>query len=146
MTLAATFTLIVFLSCSGTAFAWRGNHMGGGYGAGQNLTAEQYNKLQQLQNEYFNLTYPLEQQFYAKQAELNALYYNNSNIDGDKVQSLTQEIAALKTKLYTANTEFEGKISAQGISVNPGWYNNAGYWGHGGYGGHHGGHGWRHRF
>lgn len=141
--LTLAFAMVAFLGWNGVSFAWSGNHMGGGNGAGQNLTPEQYNKLQQLKGEYFNLTNPLQQQLYAKQSELKALYYNNSSVDQTKVQSLTQEIADLQAKLYAANVEFEGKINAQGIPVNAGWHNNGNNWGHGS--GHGGGHGGGHR-
>lgn len=139
--LTLAFALITFLGWNGAAFAWSGNHTGGGYGAGQNLTPEQYNKVQQLKSEYFKLTNPLQQQLYAKRSELKALYYNNSNADKAKVQNLTQEIADLQAKLYAADVELESKINVQGIPVNMGWHNNGNNWGHGG--GHCGDNGWR---
>lgn len=147
--LGATITALVFamvLGVSGIAFAH--GHWGGGYN--NTLSPEQQKAMQEMRAEFDSKIRPLQQQFYAKQAELDALYYKGTPQDNPKVQSLIKELSELDTRLYAAFGELHRQMSEKGLP----WHNgmrrgyNCGpgrgygqYQGHGGgcgYNGYHG--------
>ena len=64
----------------------------------QNMSPEQYKVMQDMHVEFDKKAEPLRQQLYAKQAELNALYYQGTPQNDPKVQSLLKDIGDLDGK------------------------------------------------
>lgn len=89
---------------------------------------------------------PIEQQLYAKQAELDALYANPQP-DTAKAQHLFREIGDLEGQLFAAGVELRSRLSDSDTPYmgrhHPGEFSTDGYMGrgmgHGGYMGHRGG-------
>ena len=104
-------SLVALLGISGIAIAagpmW-------GY-SGMNMPPEQSTAMQQIQAEFSKTILPLQQQMSAKQAELDALYYNGTPQNDPKVQTLMKEISVLDTKHYAAQNEMRIKMNENGI-------------------------------
>ncbi|MDR2820741.1 MAG: hypothetical protein LBB60_09475 [Desulfovibrio sp.] len=113
--------LAILSGVSGAANA--GSH---GY-RGMNMPPEQYAAMQEAYAEAGRTIQPLEQQLYARQAELDALYYKDIPQSDPKSQALIKEIGELEAKLYAARSEMRAKLGDKGFA--PG----RGAW-HGGYG------------
>lgn len=108
---AMALSLVALLGISGMVFAagqmW-------GY-SGMNMPPEQYTAMQQIQAEFGKTILPLQQQMSAKQAELDALYYDGTPQNDPKVQTLMKEISVLDTKHYAAQNEMRIKMIENGI-------------------------------
>jgi Spy/CpxP family protein refolding chaperone len=109
----------------GPGYCWQGN---GPYNS--NLTENQRAELEKLQQNFYNNTAGLQQEFWTKSAELNTLL-NTSNPDAVKVRALQKEITDLRAKLDQQGIDFE--LQARKIVPNAGY--GPGY--DGGYGSHH---------
>ena len=89
----------------------------------QNMSPEQYKVMQDMHVEFDKKAEPLRQQLYAKQAELNALYYQGTPQNDPKVQSLLKDIGDLDGKLYAVRADFRKQLNSKGIPV----YGGMGY-------------------
>lgn len=94
----------------------RGYGMGPGiYGqGGQQLTPEQYEKLQGLSEEYGRKAEALNKKLWAKDAELDAAYAAEK-IDTGKVKSLAAEVGDLRGELFQLRAEYRAKLISEGI-------------------------------
>ncbi|HWR05142.1 MAG TPA: periplasmic heavy metal sensor [Humidesulfovibrio sp.] len=125
--LTLSLALAAVLGLAGLASAQ--NHMMGGagmmnggngmmYGHGMampaNLPPEKQAAVQKLYNDFNAATGPVRQQLYAKQAELNALYYGGTP-DTKKYQALSREVADLNAKLYEAQANLRGQLAKEGV-------------------------------
>lgn len=117
--------LAAIVGFSGTALA-RGPMYGH---PGMNMTPEQYSAMQETYAEFDKTILPLRQQMFAKQSELQALYYNGTPESDPKVQALIKDINDLDAKLYAANGELRARMSEKGIPFGPGMRHG---YGHGG--------------
>lgn len=115
--LGATITALAFvmaLGVSGIAFAH--GHWGNGY---NDLSVEQQKAMQDMRAEFEKTIRPLQRQFYAKQAELDALYDKGTPEDNPKVQSLMKELGELDTRLYAAFGDWRRQMNEKGLP----WHN-----------------------
>lgn len=118
--LTLSLALVAVLGLAGMASA-QGHMMGGpgmtgGHGMGMmnNMTPEKQAAVQKIYSDFSMSTEPLRQQLFAKQSELNVLYYNGS-ADTTKVQTLTREIADLNAKLYSAQVNLRKQLAKEGV-------------------------------
>lgn len=81
------------------------------------MTPDQYAAMQEAYAELDRRVQPLRQQMYAKQAELDALYYSNAPQNTPQEQSLVKEINALDSKIYEAYANMRNQMSDKGIPV-----------------------------
>jgi hypothetical protein len=122
--------LALLPALSGTARA-----RGPGGHPGMSLTPEQFAAMQEIHAEFSKRIQPLQQDLYAKQAELDAFRFKGTPYEDPAVQKLIREIDDLDTQLYAAHKELRARMNAGGIP----------YYGHGmgpGYGGWHRGPGY----
>jgi zinc resistance-associated protein len=131
--LMAALAVAAIMGFSAISYAWPGRHMGPPPG----LTQEQHQQARQMRAEHFKAVNPLQQQLFAKQSELRALYYNDSKPSEAQVQGLIKEVAELQARIYAANSELQAQMSAQGIQR--GWGHGGGSWDHKSRGWGHGG-------
>lgn len=118
--LTLSLALAAILGLAGMANAQ--NHMMGGagmagghaMGAVYNLPPEKQAAVQKLYSEHNLATEPLRQQLFAKQSELNVLYYSGST-DTAKVQTLSREIGELNGKLYSAQVNLRKQLAKEGV-------------------------------
>jgi zinc resistance-associated protein len=129
--LTMALTLAVALGSAGIALAR--------HHAYQNMTPEQYQAVQEGYAEFDRTTEPLRRQMYAKQAELDALYYRDVPQNDPKVQALVKEVADLDARLYAAGQDLNKRLNDKGVPAYGGMGNRPGcpMWGMPGYG--HGG-------
>lgn len=136
--LMLSLALVAVLGLAGMAYAQY--HMMGGPGAGMpggqamgtmyNLPPEKQAAVQKLYSEHNQATESLRQQLFAKQSELNTLYYSGS-ADTGKVQTLSREIGDLNAKLYSAQVSLRKQLTKEGVPAY-GMGHGAGYgMGHG---------------
>lgn len=95
----------------------RGWGMGPGmmYGqGGQQLTPEQYEKLQTLSEDFGAKAEAIGKKLYAKDAELDAAYAAE-NVDINKVKSLAAEIGDLRGDLFELRAEYRARLIGAGI-------------------------------
>jgi hypothetical protein len=92
----------------------------------QDMSPEQREAMQETYAEFEQKTEPLRRQLYAKQSELDALYYRDAPPDDPKVKSLMKDIEDLDGKLYAAGADLRKRLNDRGIPA----YGGAG----GGYG------------
>ncbi|MDR2603780.1 MAG: hypothetical protein LBC55_00300 [Desulfovibrio sp.] len=134
--------LLLVLCLAGAAYA-QGPRGGCGY---YSLSPEQQKAAQEIQDAFDARIRPVQQQLFAKQAELDALYYKGTPQNDAKVQSLMKEIRTLDSELYTAFAEQRKQMNDRDIphysgmrrgfgcpAPGPG-FDGPGYGGHG-YGG-----------
>ncbi|MDQ7836626.1 MAG: periplasmic heavy metal sensor [Humidesulfovibrio sp.] len=95
---------------SGMGMMGQGMGMGGMYG----MSPEKQAVIQKLYVEYNTATAPVRQQLFAKQSELNALYYGGTT-DTKKFQTLTREIGDLNAKLYEAQMNLRNQLAKEGV-------------------------------
>lgn len=102
---------------------------------------------QEAYNAYSQKVAPIEQQLFAKQAELDAVYANPQP-DTAKAQQLYKDIAELKGQLFAAQAELRSQVGDSGAPYagmhHPGEFSQGGGYGNmghrgGGYMGHRGG-------
>ncbi|GFH62464.1 MAG: hypothetical protein ZNDK_0235 [Candidatus Desulfovibrio kirbyi] len=79
------------------------------------MSPEQHAAMQEMYAESGKTIQPLQQQLYAKQAELDALYYKDTPLNDPAVQALKKEVNDLDAKLYAAHAELRAKMDAKGI-------------------------------
>lgn len=128
-TLTISLALAAVLGLAGLASAQ--NHMMGSAGAGManggngtmyghgmampaNLSPEKQAAVQKLYTDLNAATGPVRQQLYAKQSELNALYYSGTT-DTKKFQALSREIGDLNAKLYEAQANLRTQLAKEGV-------------------------------
>lgn len=112
---------------SGPGYGMAPGHGKGGRGAGmgpgmmrqggQQLTPEQYEKLQTLSDEYGQKAEVLNKKLFAKDAELDAAYAAEK-IDVKKVKTLAGEIADLRGDLFELRAEYRAKLISENIIDN----------------------------
>lgn len=95
---------------SGMGMMGQGMGMGGMY----SMSPEKQAVIQKLYVEYNTATAPVRQQLFAKQSELNALYYGGTT-DTKKFQTLTREIGDLNAKLYEAQMNLRNQLAKEGV-------------------------------
>jgi len=87
-----------------------GRGMGPGYGVPPmgvpNLTPEQSQKLQELQQSHFNEIAPLQNQMFSKRAEMRMLW-SQANPDAGKIEAKQREIQELETQLREKATQHQ---------------------------------------
>lgn len=146
---------LVITAVAYPVFAWgpgwgRGHHMGGYSGGGRgycfqydrgygNLTADQEDKLDRLNQQYLNDTYSLKSQIWKKSRELNDVL-DQTNPDVEKAKVLQKEINDLRAKISDKNLALEleaskiapenraGKGSGRGYGRQRGGYGQGGCW------------------
>jgi hypothetical protein len=103
--------LVALLGMSGIPLAgpWRGHH------PGANMTPEQYAASGEVWNEFNQKIQPLHRQMLAKQAELDALYYNSVPQNDPKAQGLMKEVNDLDAKLSALHGEMRSKMNERGV-------------------------------
>jgi zinc resistance-associated protein len=84
----------------------------GAWGAGLNLTPEQVQKMQALQDKFFKETLPLRNELQAKVLELRTLWAQASP-DQTKIMAKQKEINALREQLQEKGTQF--RLEARNI-------------------------------
>lgn len=116
LALAALLGLANLASAQGPMMGGPGMMGGYGYGMGMisGLTPEKQAAVQKLYTDYSLATEPVRQQLFAKQSELNTLYYSGTT-DTAKVQALAREIGDLNTKLYSAQANLRKQLAAEGV-------------------------------
>jgi zinc resistance-associated protein len=108
--------------------------------------ADEREAVQKLNEEFHAKTNADRRQLFSKQSELDAQIYSASP-DDKKIRTLTEEIAALRAKLFEASVELRRQLVKEGAPADrQGWgyghepgHGGRGYYGHG-YG--HGGRGY----
>ena len=119
----------------GPGYCWQGSQ-----GAGA-VTQEQQQKLDQLNQKYYEETAQLRENLWAKRAELRE-NLNAPNPDGEKVKALQKEISNLNNQL--AEKTLDAQLEARKIapeSQNYAGRIQPGLWNYGGYGRRGGGYG-----
>ena len=120
-TLFSTTMALAFVAALGMAsLAAAQPHMRGYQG----MSPEQYTVMQETYADFDRKIQPLRQQMYAKQAELDALYYNNTPQNDPKVQSLMKEIGDLDAKLYAAHGDMRKQMIDKGMPAYGGGMRN----------------------
>jgi hypothetical protein len=109
--LALALALVLMPGLAGTAAA-QGPHGGYGY---YSLSPEQQKAAQEIQAAFDARIRPVQQQFFAKQAELDALYYRGTPQNDPQVQSLMKEIRNLDAELYAAFAELRKQVNDKDI-------------------------------
>jgi hypothetical protein len=146
---ALVLALALTLGLAGTAAA-QGPQGGCGY---YSLSPEQQKAAQEIQAAFDARIRPVQQELFAEQAELDALYYRGTPQNDPKVQSLMKKIRTLDSELYAAVAEQRKQMNDKDIphygdmrrgfgcpAPGPGY--DAPGSGYPGYGGHkNGGHG-----
>lgn len=126
--------LLFGLIMAGTACAASGR---GGTGpnraAPAALTQEQQADLDAIYAEHYDKVLPLREQLFAKNAELDSLYYAGSK-DDKKVQALYRSIADIRAKLFTESQALRSALEAKGLQYASGGMRH----GHGGRGDRYG--------
>ena len=131
-------TALVVLLVAATAMAnpyGQGRHGGKGVNPGfSQLTPEKQAAFASIMNEYQDKVFPIRQDIWAKNTELNALY-GNPNADPKRITTLVNDIKNLHTGLYEMRKSYGQRIEKEiGINVfngGPGFGNCPG--GNGGY-------------
>ena len=148
-----TVTIMAMLTVAAIGFAaiaiagpHYGQMWGPHHGMQSNVSPEHNKAMQDAYIKFDQKTQPLQQQLYAKQAELDALYYNGTPPNDPKVQSLMKEMVDLDMRLSEAHLEIRKQMAGMGIPFYGGRM-EAGYGGHAWHGGGRGGgcgggHGW----
>ncbi|MDR1686539.1 MAG: hypothetical protein LBR82_08915 [Desulfovibrio sp.] len=109
--LVPALALTLMLGLAGAADA-QGPRGGCGY---YSLSPEQQKAAQEIQDAFDARIRPVQQQLFAKQAELDALYYKGTPQNDAKVQSLMKEIRNLDSELYTAFAEQRKQMNDKDI-------------------------------
>ena len=109
MALALALTAVIGFAGTSSAQGHRG------YGYYDDMSPEQQKAMQEMRAEFDNKIRPLQQQFFAKQAELDALYYKGAPQDDPKVRSLIKEVNDLDAKLYAAYGDLRRQMNEKGL-------------------------------
>lgn len=107
--------MVAILGLSTISHARGGNHIGYGNG-GPAMSEERYTQMREMRMERFKAINPLQQELFAKQSELQALYYSSDKPDSAKTQALVKEIGEIKAKIYAIDADYDAKLNALGIS------------------------------
>lgn len=111
--LTLSLALVAVLGIAGMANAQ--GYMMGGPGMMNGMAPEKQAAVQKAYDDYAVATDQLNQQLFAKQAELNALY-NSGSADTGRVQTLTREIGDLNGKLYAAQANLRKQLAKTGAT------------------------------
>lgn len=106
--MALTLSLAMFVGLSTAA------HAQNYYGGNPPLTQEQRVKADKLFSEHMNSIAPIQQQYAAKRAELDALMFSGS-ADTAKIEALSKELGELDGKLYSEQTKFRAKLANENL-------------------------------
>jgi hypothetical protein len=106
------------------------------------MTPEQFAAMQEIHAEFYKRIQTLQQDLYARQAELDAFRFKGTPYGDPAVQKLAREIDELDTQLYSAHKELRARMNAVGIpyyghGTGPGygdWHRGPGYGRYGGQG------------
>ena len=137
---AASLALAALLGLSGLAFAGPGR----GHHPEMDMTPEQYTASQEVRNEFHQKIRPLQRQMFAKEAELDALYYNGVAENDPRVQGLLKEADDLKVRLQALHGEMRSRMKERGVpqAYGRGWGHGRPEPGHGCRGGYRSMRGW----
>jgi len=111
--LTLSLALVAVLGIAGMANAQ--GYMMGGPGMMNGVAPENQAAMQKAYDGYAVATDQLNEQLFAKQAELNALY-NSGSADSGRVQTLTREIGDLNGKLYAAQANLRKQLAKTGAT------------------------------
>jgi hypothetical protein len=79
------------------------------------LTPQQFAAMQEIYADFHKRIQPMQQEMYAKQAELDAFRFRDLPHDDPGVQKLLREIEDLDAKLYAAHKEMRAQMNAKGV-------------------------------
>lgn len=128
----ALFTLLALVLIAGAAAAQR--HMIGGQGYGQKqygqqqygqgygyeMTEEQWNQMNDLQQKHRDEIMPLQQKLWSKDAKLASLLHQD-NPDEKKVDALIEEVSDLRAEIYKKQLTFSRNAQNElGMHMGPG--------------------------
>ncbi|MDL2313643.1 periplasmic heavy metal sensor [Desulfovibrio sp. OttesenSCG-928-C14] len=128
------FVLLASLVLAGAAGAATGRAgMGPNRAAPAALTQEQQADLDAIYAEHYDQVLPLREQLFAKNAELDALYYAGSK-DEQRVRAIYREIADIRAGLFVESQALRSALEAKGLQYAGGGMRH----GHGGRGDRYG--------
>ncbi|HCL6053591.1 MULTISPECIES: hypothetical protein [Citrobacter] len=81
----------------------------------QGVSPEQQDVIGKIYSEYDSKTLPLQQKIIVKQSELDALFYEGSEKNTAKIQSLIKEIGELRAQKYAAQSEMRSRLDEAGV-------------------------------
>jgi Spy/CpxP family protein refolding chaperone len=100
-----------------------------GYGPGySNLTPDQMNKLDQLNQKFYNETTGLQNELWSKSDQLDALL-NSSHPDPQKVKALQKEIGELRARLAEKRAQYNSEAQTIAPGAGYAWGYGRGYYG-----------------